>query len=143
MRNLNLFLVAAAVLFLSACQTRPHKAFESVRGGMSKSEVLAAIGGPVRTQRWQGRDRWQYVFYGHPEGDLVREVHFENGISTYVGPAIKPAISAENQDRINDSLNRAADLRDFESATNEASGLKIQRFESIEDSKDSTEPAPQ
>lgn len=128
-------LILIATMLLSGCQTARYKEFEKIKGGMSKGEVLAAIGGPNRTQRWHGRDRWEYTLYGHPDGDLVREVHFEEGISTYIGPAIKPAISADQQDRINDAKNRAAEL-------NEASGyssqsLEVQRFEPVDDDSDS------
>lgn len=123
---------AIIALAISGCQTSRIKDFESVHGGMSKGDVLAAIGNPQRTQRWHGRDRWQYTFYGQPEGDVVREVHFENGKSTYVGGAIKPAVSADEQDRINDIENLKADLRDAE----HTSGVQIQRFEPVKDSND-------
>lgn len=135
-RPIALVIATLVILGTAACQTRRYKEFESIRGGMTKSEVLDAIGSPLRTQRWHGRDRWEYTLYGHPEGDLVREVHFENGVSTYIGPPIKPAISAESQDRINDASNRAADLKEFENAANEATGLQIQKFEPVESSDD-------
>jgi outer membrane protein assembly factor BamE (lipoprotein component of BamABCDE complex) len=118
---------------LTGCQTARLKEFASIHGGMTKGEVLSAVGGPDRTQRWHGRDRWEYTLHGHPEGDIIREVHFENGRSTYVGPAIKPAISADEQDRINLLSNQAADLRDTESATLEREGISIQRFKPVDE----------
>ena len=133
-----LFAATLLISALSGCQTHRYKEFEKIRGGMSKSEVLDVIGGPIRTQRWQGRDRWEYTLYGHPAGDLIREVHFENGLSTYIGPPIKPAISAETQDKINDSINRTADIRDTENAVSETTGLQIQKFEPV----DSPEHSP-
>lgn len=126
-----LILILSATLILSGCQTSRYKEFEKVKGGMSKGEVLAAVGGPSRTQRWHGRDRWEYTLYGHPEGDLIREVHFEDGVSTYIGPAIKPAISADQQDRINDAKNRAAELG--ENSGYSSSSLEVQRFEPVDD----------
>ncbi len=121
------------VLLVSGCQTPRYKEFESVRGGMTKGEVLAAVGGPDRTQRWHGRDRWEYTLYGHPEGDIVREVHFENGKSTYIGPAIKPAISADQQDLMNHQKNRQAEL--IENANpylQDTQEIEIQRFTPVE-----------
>lgn len=127
---------AAFLILMSGCQTSRYKEFESLRSGMDKTDVLLAIGNPTRTQRWHGRDRWEYTLYGTPEGTIVREVHFENGVSTYIGPAIKPAISATEQDRINDAKNRDADIQDSMTMTTEANGLKIQRFEPVKDTED-------
>ncbi len=113
---------------LSACQTARVKEFEQVHSGMSKSEVLSAVGGPVRTQRWRGRDRWEYRM-----GDVVREVHFEDGKATYVGSAIKPAISAEEQDRLNENYSRDSDTRDREEVANSRDGITVQKFRAVDD----------
>lgn len=128
-------LVLLFIFVLSGCQTSRYREFEKIKGGMSKGEVLSAIGGPNRTQRWHGRDRWEYTLYGHPDGDLVREVHFEDGVSTYIGPAIKPAVSADLQDQINERRNRAADLS--EASGYSSSSLEVQRFEPVDDDADS------
>lgn len=130
------------LFILGACQTSRYKEFETIHGGMSKSEVLNAIGGPTRTQRWHGRDRWEYTLNGTPEGDITREVHFENGRSTYVGAAIKPPISADEQDQINLLSNQAADVRESEEASLARQGLTIQKFHSIDDATDSVEKSP-
>lgn len=131
-----LFAVAAAAVAtdatLSGCQSKRYKEFETIHGGMSKGDVLAVMGNPDRTQRWHGRDRWQYTLYGHPDGDVVREVHFENGRSTYVGAAIKPAISADEQDRLNEIGNREAEIRENQALSNESNGIQIQRFEPVD-----------
>lgn len=110
------------------CQTSRLKEFETVHGGMSKDQVLELVGGPKRTQRWHGRDRWEYRFYNTTEGDVIREVHFENGKSTYVGSAIKPAISADEQDLLNAVYNHKADAEDTERAQQVRDGITIQRF---------------
>jgi outer membrane protein assembly factor BamE (lipoprotein component of BamABCDE complex) len=112
------------------------KEFESVHGGMSKSEVIEIVGGPQRTQRWHGRDRWEYRFYNTREGDVIREVHFEDGKSTYVGSAIKPAISADEQDRINDVYNGRADSADAETAARAKDGISVQKFHPVDDDGD-------
>ncbi len=108
---------------------------------MTKGEVLAAVGGPDRTQRWHGRDRWEYTLHGHPEGDIVREVHFENGRSTYVGAAIKPAISADEQDRRNLLSNHAADINDSETAALARDGITIQKFRPVDENADVGQPS--
>lgn len=133
MKVLSLVSLTALTLLVVGCQTARYKEFETVRGGMTKGEVLAAVGGPDRTQRWHGRDRWEYTLYGHPEGDIVREVHFENGKSTYIGPAIKPAISADQQDLMNHQKNRQAEL--IENANpylQDTQETEIQRFTPVE-----------
>lgn len=124
-------------LSLGACQTSRFKEFETVRGGMSKSDVIELVGGPQRTQRWHGRDRWEYRFYGTSEGELIREVHFENGKSTYVGPAIKPAVSAEEQDRRNETYNREAEAAEVEALSRDRDGITIQKFRPVTDESDS------
>lgn len=134
-----LALMAFAML-VGGCQSARYKEFESIHGGMTKGEVLAAMGNPKRTQRWHGRDRWEYVLYGHPEGDLVREIHFENGKSTYVGAAIKPAISADEQDRINDVKNREADVRDYRSPIEDTGKIEIQKFVPVEEERAGATP---
>ncbi len=123
----------ALLLFTAGCQTARYKEFEAVHGGMTKGEVLNKVGGPNRTQRWHGRDRWEYTLYGHPEGNIVREVHFENGRSTYVGAAIKPAVSADEQDRGNLLSNHAADITESEAAALARDGITIQKFRPVED----------
>lgn len=127
------FAVLVSTVLIGACQTPRHKEFESIHGGMSKSEVLAIMGGPNRTQRWHGRDRWVYLLYGHPDGDVAREVHFENGKSTYVGAAIKPAVSADEQDRLNLLSDRSADAEDRERAAQSSDGITVQKFRPVED----------
>ena len=52
-----------ATLFLSGCQTNMNKAFESVKTGMDKDQVLEAIGGPRAVTRFHGKDRWFIVYY--------------------------------------------------------------------------------
>ena len=135
-RSVLAFLVTTIAIFATGCQTSRYKEFETLKGGMSKGEVLAAVGGPGRTQRWHGRDRWEYTLYGHPDGELVREVHFEEGKSTYIGPAIKPAVSAERQDQINDRRNRAAELN--EASGYSSSSLEVESFRPIDE--DDSEP---
>lgn len=129
-------LFAFSVLF-GACQTSRVKEFEEVHSGMSKSEVLSAIGGPVRMQRWHGRDRWEYRIYdslsSNPGHEIVREVHFEDGKATYVGAAIKPAVSAEDQDRFNENYNRDSDARDREDVANTREGITVQKFRTVDE----------
>jgi hypothetical protein len=102
-----LMTVAACLTCLVGCQTPRHVEFQQVRQGMEKDLVIEAAGGPEKSRRWQGKDRWIYEFSETPEGPQTREVHFEDGRAVYVGTKIPPVISAEEQDRINEKENRA------------------------------------
>ena len=80
------FLLAFAFIFLglTGCQTNMKKAFDEVKPGMDKEQVLEAIGGPRAVTRFHGKDRWFIMFY---ENGIryEREIHFLNGIADYVG----------------------------------------------------------
>ena len=97
-----------ATLFLSGCQTNMNKAFESVKTGMDKDQVLEAIGGPRAATRFHGKDRWFIVYY-HNDLRFEKEIHFTNGLATYVGepyeaPAEKQAAFVDRQNAIQDIL---------------------------------------
>ena len=102
-----LFLSAAFISGLSACQTPRHVEFRDVQRGMEKDLVIEAAGGPNKSRRWNGKDRWIYEYKRTPDGPQTREVHFENGKAVYVGEPIPPVISAEVQDRVNADENQA------------------------------------
>lgn len=98
---------ASLAVFVSGCQTARYKHFDGVQRGMTKAEVIDETGGPDRVVRMDGKDRWIYIFRDHPEGPLVREVHFDSGLAVYVGGQVFPKISAKEQDRINQASNEA------------------------------------
>jgi outer membrane protein assembly factor BamE len=80
----SLLIFAFIFLSLTACQTNMKKAFEEVKPGMDKQQVLEAIGGPRAVTRFHGKDRWFIMFY--EDGvRYEREIHFLNGIADYVG----------------------------------------------------------
>ncbi|KHD87436.1 MAG: lipoprotein [Bdellovibrio sp. ArHS] len=94
----------------TACQTSMLKQFGEVRPGMEKDDVLDLMGSPSRTQRFQGKDRWTYVFYD----DRIRfekEVQFFNGNAIYVGDIAQPEATktASAIDAINDQKNKEID----------------------------------
>lgn len=98
-------LLLVACLQMTACQTPRYKSFDGIRPGMNKSEVIETAGGPNRATRWRGLDRWVYIYEDHPGGRLIREVHFDQNTATYVGEAVKPEVSAEEQDKRNELSN--------------------------------------
>lgn len=104
--------VLIGMLALSSCQTARYKEFEQVRTGMTKAEVIEAVGGPSAKLRRQGVDRWTYIFENHHGGELVREIHFVDGKSTYVGAQVKSVVSPEVQDKINETKSRVLDERE-------------------------------
>ena len=95
-------LVFFSALLASGCQTARHREFDSVRTGMAKDQVLAAVGGPNRSMHKNGLDHWTYFLWA-PEGGgpQVREIHFSEGIAVYVGAPLAPRVSADEQDQIN------------------------------------------
>ncbi len=122
---------ALAVLILSGCQTPRYKEFENVKTGMTKAEVIETVGGPSAKLRRQGIDRWTYVFENHPDGQQVREIHFVDGKSTYVGTQVKGPISPETQDRINETKSRVLDERE-RVGTGSAKGEDVEVFIPVE-----------
>ena len=90
---------------LTGCVTPRYKEFKNVKQGMEKDQVLSAAGGPNYSKRWKGKDRWIYEMKNTPEGSQTKEVHFEEGKAVYVGSKVVPAVSGEEQDRINEESN--------------------------------------
>ncbi len=129
---LEVFTLLLVLLAVSSCQTPRFREFENVKVGMSKEQVLETAGGPSARERRSGMDRWTYNIYDHPEGIAVRAVHFLNGVATYVGPKPIPAISAEQQDRLNEVKNREAEERERVDYSSVHKQYEIQRFEPVE-----------
>lgn len=102
---------AVCVLALSGCQTPRQKEFVRIEEGMLKDQVIEAAGNPTRTQRWQGKDRWIYVYYPDEKTVDTKEVHFTDGRVTYIGTPPIPSVAAEEQDRINAESNFAEEQR--------------------------------
>ncbi len=79
---------------LSGCQTNMKKAFEEIKPGMDKAQVLEIIGGPRAVTRFHGKDRWFIMFYN--EGvRYEREVHFLNGVADYVGESYEAPLEKQ------------------------------------------------
>lgn len=104
-------LLLACLAVLSGCQTPRHLEFDAIREGMVKGDVIQAAGNPTRTQRWQGKDRWIYVYYPDEKTVDLKEVHFLEGRVTHKGTPPIPPTSAEEQDRINAESNLAEEQR--------------------------------
>jgi len=105
-----LIFLSLALATLSGCVTPRYKEFARVKEGMEKDQVIDEAGGPNVSRRWHGKDRWIYNYYT-PDGRQTREIHFEEGKAIYVGNKVVPAVSAEEQDRINDQSNAEEDKR--------------------------------
>lgn len=100
----NLFLLLFCPLLFIGCATNMKDQFDQVKVGMEKNDVLGLMDSPQRTQRWKGMDRWTYIFYDK-DMRIEKEVHFAEGKAAYVGEVYKPAVSAEQQDAINEASN--------------------------------------
>lgn len=94
-----------AFCFSVGCQTSQLVQYKKIHPGMEKHDVLELMGSPQSTQRWQGKDRWSYIFYDE-NIRFEKEVHFTEGVSTYVGDKPAPTITAAQQDQINQESNQ-------------------------------------
>lgn len=142
MGKIHLLSLLLATFFLSGCQTNMNKAFESVKTGMDKDQVLEAIGGPRAVTRFHGKDRWFIVYY-HNDLRFEKEIHFTNGLATYVGepyeaPAEKQAAFVDRQNAIQDILTH----QDIVNSRNEAA-FEEARFEKKVRKEDKVRVVPQ
>lgn len=140
MKRVAAVLTALACVSLTACQTPRHKEFAQIQDGMLKDDVVQAAGSPTRTQRWQGKDRWIYVYYPDGKTQDVKEVHFTEGKVTYKGVPVTPEVSAEDQDRRNEESNLAEEQR-LAAERAAADAAKIRAAEDL--SGDTQQPQPQ
>ena len=65
-------------LLVFSCSTSSHVAFDKVKLGLEKTDVLELIGSPNRTRRWKGLDEWTYVYY-QGNKPIEKEIRFEEG----------------------------------------------------------------
>ncbi|MDZ4678711.1 MAG: outer membrane protein assembly factor BamE [Oligoflexia bacterium] len=69
-----------ALMASVACQSAPIERFTGVKPGMSKDEVLEKVGSPVRTERFDGKEKWAYRYYTGDERNIevLKYVTFVN-----------------------------------------------------------------
>lgn len=79
--------------------------FKKVKLKMLKTEVIRLLMSPKKSYRWKGKDRWVYYFFNKSSdgvvSQIVKEVHFLDGLVEYMGPPKKPKKSAAEQDAEN------------------------------------------
>ena len=105
--------LAAASLFLAACQTSQLRQYEKLHAGMDKHEVLETMGSPMTSNRMHDKDRWIYVFYDNGIR-FEKEVHFMSGNVVYVGEPWTPAPekTAISVDKKNEEINKVEDAKE-------------------------------
>lgn len=103
--RLHVLVFTMMALLFAGCAT-PLQRFERVKVGMEKDQVLRIMESPQRTERIKDSDRWTYIFY-NDDRRLEKEVDFSQGLTTYAGDHQPPAVSAEEQDRLNEESNKA------------------------------------
>lgn len=101
----------SGLLLFSGCQTNMVKAFDSLKVGMDKDEVLDTIGGPRAVTRFHGKDRW-FILYYHDKIRYEKEIHFLEGRAVYIGEPYEAP--PEKQAAYVDKLNEAQDIRTFQ-----------------------------
>lgn len=118
-----LFLAFISAFLFLGCATEMGQQFEKVKVGMDKDDVLEIMDSPQRTQRWKGMDRWTYIFY-QQDNRIEKEVHFQEGKAAYVGDKYLPAVSAEEQDAINEASNKEVEALAAASAAARSAEVK-------------------
>ena len=142
MRN---FLCLIIIISLSCvgCQTNQLRAFEKVKTGMDKSEVLELMGGPTGSFRRNSLDRWRYQFYNDKQLYL-KEIQFKEGKVFYFGDAVVSTGAAEQDDSKNEVSNAEVetnlkktkeeakqDLFKYEEKIKSEKGKYVPQFEKI------------
>jgi outer membrane protein assembly factor BamE (lipoprotein component of BamABCDE complex) len=82
-----LILCLAWAMFWSACQTTPIHDFTKIQNNMTKDEVLNIVGSPIRTERFDGKEKWAYRFWIGDDHNVeaLRQVTFMNNKVVSVG----------------------------------------------------------
>lgn len=130
MKFTSLLVITLTTFVLAGCQTNMVNAFNKVKTGMDKDDVLETMGSPRTSQRFHGKDRWRYVFYE----DNIRyekEVHFLEGLAVYVGDTWEPPVeqSAVVADQKNQELNNRIDALLKEEAKNAKSEFEAYQLQ--------------
>jgi hypothetical protein len=102
--------IGLSFFILLGCQTLPLNHFNEVRIGQDKSDVIEILGGPNWSERRNGVDRWNYIFY-QDGARLEKQIHFQDGLVTYKGPPMRSFFSAEERDKFNEEKERALSHR--------------------------------
>lgn len=103
----SLVILPFLILVLTAC-VNPQKRFNKIQIGMEKDQVLNIMESPQYTERAHDTDRWTYIYY-FDDQRVEKEVQFSDGKAIYAGDHQKPAVSAEEQDKLNEESNKALD----------------------------------
>ena len=102
----------SSALLMIGCATNHRALLQKIEPGMSKSEVIESVGGPNRIVRRNGIETW--VYYFDPTRRIDDQQHalqitFKSALATTVGPRQLSAVSASQQDEINQRANENAD----------------------------------
>lgn len=106
--------------------------FDQIAIGTDKDSVLDRLGSPRNITRMNGEDRWYYLYY-QDEARQQKEVHFRDGLVTYVGDRKKPTadidpVAIDNKNAgINKQLDDEADRRKEESKNAYTNYIKYQK----------------
>jgi outer membrane protein assembly factor BamE len=103
-----IILLFSTFMFI-ACVS-PQKRFNKIQLGMEKDQVLDLMESPQRVERVHDTDRWTYIYYDHDQR-VEKEVQFSDGKAVYAGDHPAPAVSAEEQDKLNAESNRALEQK--------------------------------
>lgn len=122
-----LFFSFFGMFLLLGCQSSLKNELADIKPGLYKEDVLDRVGSPHRRERWQGQDRWTYMYFENSEKNQ-KEILFSEGKATYVGDHQNSKISAEQQDQINEAQN--VELEKKWAAQREESRKDLLKYES-------------
>lgn len=127
---------------LVGCQTNMKRAFDEVKPGMDKGQVLEIIGGPKAVTRFHGKDRWFIRFY-QDDVFFEREIHFLDGRADYVGDSYVAPV--EKQAAFVDKKNEESNEQVFKELVESRSqlGQAAQEYESKVKGTDKIRVVPQ
>lgn len=94
-------LLISTSLLLMSCQLwiSRQDEFDSVQVGMTKPEVIEALGSPSWSDRKNGEDRWIYFLAPHDRSS-EKLVYFKKGVVSRKGLRDKPTLTAEELDAL-------------------------------------------
>lgn len=113
----------ALVCLMAGCATSLKENIGKVRVGMEKDQVLDLLGGPMRTRRVQGQDRWTYVYYEN-QNQHQTEFRFRHG--QVVKIAKVPA-----RPQLKEELRDAATPAEYRTRVNERKELHNKGFKKV------------
>lgn len=74
---MKIFITLLSLLaLLIGCASSPIRTFAKIEIGMERADVLELVGNPLRTERFDGKEKWVYRFYEDDKA-IFKQVTFD------------------------------------------------------------------